>query len=161
MGIPRSVLGPLGGEAWLRERVEAAMAAASLVVVRRIDGIGKRIEVRQFLRSLAVDAGDAAEWLARAGLTGDLVTLSAEVEVRGSGGVKIAEVVEAIAGDAELPHRAVRIALGTASGEHVLSPLELDALRALRAARAHTEPKADEAAESTVETDADAEKAAS
>jgi hypothetical protein len=133
VGIPRSVLDALGGEAWLRDRAAAAMAAASLDVLRRIDGIGKRVYVREFLRSLEIGAGDAETWLARAGIVGDMVALGAEVEVRGSGGVKIAEVVEAVTGDAELPHRAVRIALGTVSGGRVVSPLELELLRALRA----------------------------
>jgi hypothetical protein len=102
--------------------------------MRRIDGIGKRVEVREFLRELKVSPESEA-WLARAGIAGDLVELTAEVEVRGSGGVKIAEVVEAAFGDAELPHRAVRVALGarTADGA-VLSPLALDLLRQARAA---------------------------
>jgi radical SAM family uncharacterized protein/radical SAM-linked protein len=135
VGIPRSVLGARGGEAWLRERVHAALAAGSLVVVRRIDGIGKRVNAREFVRSLVVGGDEAATWLSRGGIAGDLVTLSAEVEVRGSGGVKIAEVVEAVTGDADLPHRAVRVALGAASGSRVVSPLELDVLRALRVER--------------------------
>jgi radical SAM family uncharacterized protein/radical SAM-linked protein len=134
VGIPRAVVASLGGDAWLRERVEAALAARELPVVRRIDGIGKRVDVREFLRELRVAPDDVAS-LARAGIVGDLVTLAAEVEVRGSGGVKIAEVVEVVLGDAELPHRAVRVALGarTAAGV-LLSPLALDSLRQARAA---------------------------
>jgi hypothetical protein len=64
--------------------------------------------------------------------------LSAEVEVRGSGGVKIGEVVEVVVGDAELPHRSVRVALGARRADGSLaSPLDLDGLRAVReAARA-------------------------
>ena len=78
------------------------------------------------------------------------MVLAVEVEVRGSGGVKIAEVVEAVAGDAELPHRAVRVALGTRTPEGtLLSPLDLDALRALRAARVAAEKA--EAAETAVD----------
>ena len=63
--------------------------------------------------------------------------LTTEVEVRGSGGVKIAEVVEAVLGDADLPFRAARTALGrrTANGL-LLSPLALGELRAVRGAEA-------------------------
>ncbi|HEX3343140.1 MAG TPA: DUF2344 domain-containing protein, partial [Polyangiaceae bacterium] len=144
VGIPRGVLDARGGEAWLRDRVDAAMQATDLVVMRRIDGVGKRVDVREYLRSLEVAGDDGRALLARAGIAGDLVALSAEVEVRGSGGVKIGEVVEVVAGDAETPHRAVRVALGARRDDGTLtSPLDLDALRAAReAARAAAEPVA-------------------
>ena len=57
-------------------------------------------------------------------MVGDLVALLVDVEIRGSGSVKIAEVVEALAG-AELPHRAVRVALGVWKGNAIASPLDL------------------------------------
>jgi hypothetical protein len=137
------VLDPRGGEAWLRDRVRAAMEASSLVVMRRIDGVGKRVDVREYLRSLEVSGESGRELLARAGIVGDLVVLSAEVEVRGSGGVKIGEVVEVVVGDAELPHRSVRVALGARRADGSLaSPLDLDELRAVRAARAAVESAA-------------------
>jgi hypothetical protein len=60
------------------------------------------------------------------------VPLAVEVDVRASGGAKIAEVIEAVCGDAQFPHRAVRVALGARSAGSVVSPLELDALRAMR-----------------------------
>jgi radical SAM family uncharacterized protein/radical SAM-linked protein len=132
VGIPRAVVESLGGIPGLRERVEAALAARELVVVRRIDGLGKRVNVREFLRTLHVSPSPS---LAAAGFVGDLVELAAEVEVRGSGGVKIAEVVEAVFGDAELPHHAVRVALGARAADGtILSPLALVALREARAA---------------------------
>ncbi len=134
VGVPRSVVEARGGEAWVRERVAQALAASELPVVRRIDGIGKRVDVRDFLRDLTISPVDGGAALAAAGLVGDLFALSAEVDVRGSGGVKIAEVVEAVF-DAELPNRAVRVLLGkrTPSGG-IASPLELSALRKPRAA---------------------------
>ena len=89
VGIPRAVIQLRGGEAWLRECIGRSFAAQELPVVRRIDGIGKRVDVRGFLRSMDV-CGDAS--LDRAGIAGDLVAVAVEVEVRGSGGVKIAEV---------------------------------------------------------------------
>ena len=62
------------------------------------------------------------------GLVGDLVTMLVNVEIRGSGAVKIAEVVEALAGE-DLPHRAVRVALGAWKDGAIASPIELDAVR--------------------------------
>jgi radical SAM family uncharacterized protein/radical SAM-linked protein len=130
VGIPRDVVAARGGEPWLRERIDAAMAAPELPVVRRIDGIGKRVDVRSFLRRLALTDADATAAVARAGIVGDLVALAVEVEVRGNGGVKIAEVVEALVGESDFPHRAVRVALGlrTAAGDFV-SPLDLAKIR--------------------------------
>jgi hypothetical protein len=131
VGLPRVAVEQLGGEAWLRAQVDRALAARELVVMRRIDGVGKRIELRGFLRSIDV-RGDAKWGLDRAGIIGDLVPLAVEVDVRASGGAKIAEVIEAVCGDAQFPHRAVRVALGVRSAGLVVSPLELDALRAMR-----------------------------
>jgi radical SAM-linked protein len=136
VGIPRTVVDARGGLAWVEERIATALASAELVVTRRIDGIGKRVDVRDYLRELRVDDVGARQHLARAGVVGDLVALAAEVEVRGSGGVKIAEVIEATFGDAELPHRSVRTSLGSAGPDgEVISPQELELLRALRASR--------------------------
>jgi radical SAM family uncharacterized protein/radical SAM-linked protein len=132
VGIPRAAIGGQGGEAWLRDRAQEALAARELVVMRRIDGVGKRVDVRDFLRSVCVDE-KAAAWLERAGLVGDLVALSVDVDIRASGGVKIGEVVEALCRDADVPHRAVRVMLGwRARDGSVVSPLELAELQRVR-----------------------------
>jgi hypothetical protein len=137
VGIPRTVVDARGGLAWVEGKIASALASAQLVVTRRIDGIGKRVDVRDYLRELRVDDGLARQQLARAGVVGDLVALAAEVDVRGSGGVKIAEVIEAAFGDAELPHRSVRTGLGSAGPDGgIVSPLDLDVLRLLRGSRA-------------------------
>jgi radical SAM-linked protein len=130
VGIPRSVIAPRGGDAWVRERIEQALAAGELPVVRRIDGIGKRVDVRDFLKVMAV-AGEAdARALAAAGVVGDLLPIVVEVDVRGSGGVKIAEVVEAVFGDAEFPNRPVRVLLGRRTPDGIVaSPLDLPTVR--------------------------------
>ncbi len=131
VGIPCSSVDAMGGEAWLRESVARAFAASEHAVVRRIDGIGKRVNVRDFLLGIEIDRG--AEILSAAGIVGSLVPITVEVEVRGSGGVKIAEVVEAVFGDPELPHRSVRAGLGTRLADgRIASPLELDVVRAKR-----------------------------
>jgi radical SAM family uncharacterized protein/radical SAM-linked protein len=142
VGFPRQALGSRGGDDWLRQRVEAALGATELPVVRRIDGIGKRVDVRAFLRS--IEPSEAArDRLERAGIVGDLSALAVEVEVRGSGGVKIAEVVEAVCGDPEIPHRSARVALGLRGPDGALiSPLDLDGLRAARRAARATEASA-------------------
>ena len=108
VGVPRAVLASRGGEAWLAERVAAVLAAPSLPIVRRIEKVGKKVDVRTFLRRLEI-GGDAAEHVARAGLVGDCVALGVDVDVRGDGSVKIAEVVEVLAQDLE--HQAVRVEL--------------------------------------------------
>jgi radical SAM family uncharacterized protein/radical SAM-linked protein len=133
VGIPRAALAERGGVDWLRERIALGLAATELYVVRRIDGIGKRIDVRDFLRTIAI-APEALEWLSRAGIAGDLVSLAVEVDVRGSGGVKISEVVEAVL-DPELPNRAVRVELGKRLADGTLAtPLDLALLRKPRTA---------------------------
>ena len=140
VGIPRSAMDALGGREGIRASIRKAQQADALFVMRRIDGIGKRVNVREFLQTLHLEETEGTAALALAGISGDLVAISAQVEVRGSGGVKIAEVVEAVFGNADLPHRAVRTGLGTRTAEgRLLSPLALDALRAARSVAGLTE----------------------
>jgi radical SAM family uncharacterized protein/radical SAM-linked protein len=144
VGVPRAAVASRGGEAWLRDRIATQLAQSELCVIRRIDGIGKRVDVRDFLRSIALavdldDQGTAS--LARAGIVGDLIPLVVEVDVRGSGGVKIAEVVEAVF-DPELPHRAVRVTLAKRLADSVATPLDLAALRKPRVAALVATPPA-------------------
>jgi radical SAM-linked protein len=136
VAIAAAVVAERGGAAWLTERLAGAWAASQLVVVRRIDGIGKRVDVRDFLRSIAPSGEGGAALMARAGFVGDFVTVAVEVDVRGSGGVKIAEVIEATLG-LDLPHRSVRVALGRSSNDRgLIGPLDLDALRPARTPKA-------------------------
>ncbi len=129
VAVPRSVLADLGGEAGLAARVDAVRAATELPVIRRIDGIGKKVDVREFLRRIAIGGDDAHAAIARAGIVGDFVAVDVDVEIRGSGAVKISEVVEVLAG-AELPHRAVRVAMGMWKGDGVIaSPMVLESVR--------------------------------
>jgi radical SAM family uncharacterized protein/radical SAM-linked protein len=123
VGVPRSAIDALGGEAWLRDRIASA-PERDLAVVRRIDGVGKRVDVRAFLRAIDVGGAEAASDLARAGTIGDLASITVEVDVRNSGGVKIAEVVEAVFRGDDLPHTAVRVALGARGNDgKIASPL--------------------------------------
>src|SRR5262249_47605123 len=86
---------------------------------------------------------------ARAGIVGDLVPMIVDVDIRGNGAVKIAEVIEAMT-DAEMPHRAVRVALGAWNGEEIASPLDLARVRK------HREPTTSE--ERALDHDAAAER---
>ncbi len=135
VAVPRVVLAPLGGEAWLSGEVDRVLASSSLVVVRRIDGVGKKVDVRDFLRRLEIGTPEAHELLEKTGLVGDLVPLLVDVDVRPNGSAKIAEVMEVLTASpaSERPtieHRAVRAALGAVREGRLVSPLDLDAVRA-------------------------------
>ena len=145
VGVPRAARrAPRGGEAWLARahRRRRSPRRGSCCVVRRIDGIGKRVDVRDFLRSIAL-ADDGRRRASRApGIVGDLIPLVGRgrrarlrrgEDRRGRRG----------AFGAELPHRAVRVTLGkrTADGA-VATPLDLSALRTPRRAAAASEAPA-------------------
>ncbi len=99
-----------GGAALIEQKIAEFMAQDSLIIVRRIDGIGKRIDVRRFVTSLKV-APDAEELIAKSGLVGELFGLELEALLEPSGSVKAAEVVRALFNNEEVPHRSVRVAL--------------------------------------------------
>ena len=54
-----------GRRGWLARCVAKALAAPELVVIRRIDGMGKRVDVRGFLRELRIGRARRASKLAR------------------------------------------------------------------------------------------------
>jgi radical SAM-linked protein len=115
----------LGGRAWLLTRIENAMAAHELPLTRTVDGVAKAINVREFLRAIDVDTAEARAAAARTGVPDTSLVLAVDVEIRGSGAVKVSEVVEALTETALLPHRAVRFALGAWDNGSIVSPLTL------------------------------------
>jgi radical SAM family uncharacterized protein/radical SAM-linked protein len=127
--LPSSVLTSLGGDAWLSERVTSALNEGELRVRRTIEGVGRWIDVRTYLRALTVGSERARAAVRDAGLIGDFEVLEADVEIRGSGAVKVCEVVEAVSKSADFPHRAVRFGLGAWRGGDLVSPLDLDRVR--------------------------------
>jgi radical SAM family uncharacterized protein/radical SAM-linked protein len=147
--LPRTALASRGGEAWLRARVDALLASERARVLRRIDGVGKWVDVREFVTRLEVGGEEALAEVAGAGFVGDLVPVVCEVEIRGSGGVKIGEVVEVLAradgapddapADETFPWHAVRTALGVRGPDGIVPPLELARIRDLRAAAREAE----------------------
>jgi len=116
LAIPRSVM----TEADMHARGAAAMSAETLPLVRVIDGIGKKVDVRKFLRKVAVGDARAEKALVDAGLVGDLAPVFVEIAVTPSGSAKISEAADAIFGK-DVPVKAVRAAL--LGSER--SPLEL------------------------------------
>jgi len=137
VGIPARALAAAGGEARLRAEVERVLAAPEIKLVRRFErGLAKAIDVKRFLRGLSVGDARATTYLDEARVAGDLVPLLCDVAITGDGGVKIAEVMEALFGkpdDGEpMPYHAVRAELGLVhEGGHV-TPLDLEKLRELR-----------------------------
>jgi radical SAM family uncharacterized protein/radical SAM-linked protein len=129
LAFARPVLAEHGGESWLADRARAFMAETEHKVRREIDGLAKYVDVRSFVTDAAIGAEHAASEVRRAGVLGDLVVLEVDVKILGSGGVKTAEMVEAITGDAGFAHRAIRAALyGVREGRRI-EPLDLASLR--------------------------------
>jgi radical SAM family uncharacterized protein/radical SAM-linked protein len=127
--LPASVVASHGGESWLEERVRQAKDAKELRVHRTIEGIGRWLDVREFLRAASLETARARAAVHDGGLVGDLRVLEVDLEIRGSGAVKVSEVVEAITGEKDFPHRAVRFGLGAWRGGALVSPFELDLVR--------------------------------
>jgi radical SAM family uncharacterized protein/radical SAM-linked protein len=137
VGIPRRALDAWGGEARLRDEVSRVLGSSDVRVMRRFErGLAKSIDVKKFLRGLAVDM-DAAALLDEARVAGDLVPLVADVSITAEGGVKIAEIMEAVLGGQDVvPYHAVRAAMGLWHEGRLVSPLEMDVVRGLRALKA-------------------------
>jgi radical SAM family uncharacterized protein/radical SAM-linked protein len=123
VAVPRGALDSARAE----ERIAEAMAAKELPLVRVIDGIGKKVDVRRYLREAALDDPRAHRAIERAGLVGDLAALFVEIAVTPTGSAKISEAVEVLLG-AKTPAKAVRTALRCGRR----SPLDLEAVRAAR-----------------------------
>jgi radical SAM-linked protein len=134
VAIAESTLASLGiaGQAWVEQRLAALFAAHEATIVRRIDGIGKKVDVRAFLRGARIGTPRARDSLARAGIVGAVVPLEVDLAITGGGAVKIAEFVEVLAGPrgADLPFQAVRVALGAFRDGDATSLVDLAALRA-------------------------------
>jgi radical SAM-linked protein len=135
VGLPWTCLLPLGlGDDAALGAYLAQRLATPLTVVRDMKGIKRTIDVSFYLRE--VRAGEGRAQLEAAGIVGELAAFSFRVAVTGSGGVRPSEVLEALLhSDAlltsDLPARIVR----TFMGKGTLSPLALEALRALQDTR--------------------------
>jgi radical SAM family uncharacterized protein/radical SAM-linked protein len=124
LALPESVVAEAGGLGYVHAAIAEFLAKPEFIVRRNIDGLGKKVDVRRFVRSVAL-AGEAERGLlAEAGLIGDLLPIEAVVELGPAGSAKAAEVVEALFGPS-FPHKAVRAQL--LAGSH--SPLDIASLR--------------------------------
>jgi radical SAM family uncharacterized protein/radical SAM-linked protein len=125
VALSRGALAGIEGEAGLAERIARFKATESVRVRRSIEGIGKIIEVKTFVARVELGDAAAAEALVRSGIVGNVVSLAVSTHVTPTGSVKIAEVVEALTGDAHFPFKAVRSALTGRGG----SPMDLPLYR--------------------------------
>ncbi|MDB4943068.1 MAG: Fe-S oxidoreductase [Labilithrix sp.] len=149
VGFPRAALDLIGGEARLRAEVARVLAEPEIKVIRRFEkGLAKSVDVKKFLTGLEVGTARAAAFLDQAQVQGDFVPLLVDVAIMGDGGVKIAEVIEAlfpVTGQARrgsaaafemtaenVPYHAVRAELGLAHDGGYVTPLDLAKVFELR-----------------------------
>jgi radical SAM family uncharacterized protein/radical SAM-linked protein len=133
IAFARSAIADKGGEAWLAAGVERLLAAPEYKVRREIDGLAKYVDVRFYVTGARMAGIEGTRAIARAGLVGDLAIVEVDVKLLGSGGVKAAEIAEAITGEQGFPHRAIRAALYAERDGVQIDPLQLEALRRPRA----------------------------
>jgi radical SAM family uncharacterized protein/radical SAM-linked protein len=135
VAVPRSALPELGlftrpenGDwaAALRGEIAGQLEGGHLTVVRKMDGIGKKIDVRHYLERITVDRGGAD--LERAGIVGDIIPIEIVVSLSQQGGVKVSEVIEAFLG-VEFPFRAVRAAMWATRNGRRIDPMDVESLR--------------------------------
>ena len=124
LALPRAVVEERGGVAFVQRSIDEFLSKSELIVRRSIDGLGKKVDVRRFVRALRVGGAVESDALLQAGLLGDLLPLDAVVALGPTGSAKAAEVVEALFGPG-FPHKAVRLQL--LAGE--ATPLDIVRLR--------------------------------
>ncbi|CAN5521954.1 hypothetical protein BH09MYX1_BH09MYX1_15310 [soil metagenome] len=153
VAIPNTMLSARGGRAMIEERVARFSASESARVLRRIDGVGKWVDVKHYVRSLRVGHEDDTLALAKAGYVGDFTILGADVLSTNSGSTKISEVIEVLARadgsrddevvDGSFVFQAVRTMMGQATPDGgILSPFALDLLRVKKPASASVSEEA-------------------
>ncbi|MBX3228965.1 MAG: TIGR03960 family B12-binding radical SAM protein [Labilithrix sp.] len=137
VGIPAKALAEAGGRARLEEEIARVMAASEARVIRRFErGLAKAVDARKYLCAIAAFDPRAEAFLADARVGGDLVPVLVDVTMSGEGGVKIAEVMEALFGknedgDVAIPYHAVRAELGLRDGDAIVSPVAIETIRRL------------------------------
>ena len=130
--------------AFVDERVARFRERETARALRRIDGVGKWVDVKRYVRSLRVGHPDDVAALEAAGYVGDFTILGAEILSTNSGSAKIAELIEVLARpdatpddaptDAAFAYQAVRTMMGHATDDGaILSPFALEALRVRKA----------------------------
>jgi radical SAM family uncharacterized protein/radical SAM-linked protein len=130
--VARAALADFGGEAWLADATARFLEAGERKVRRELDGLAKYVDVRSFVTGARMGGEAAAASARHAGFVGDFALLEVDVKILGSGGVKTAEIVEAITEGAGLAHRAIRTALHAVRDGAEIDPMDLAGLRRAR-----------------------------
>jgi radical SAM family uncharacterized protein/radical SAM-linked protein len=127
LALPEQLVLERGGLPFVEDALASFMAKSELIIRRNIDGLGKKVDVRRFVRSVRIGGDEERAALSRAGLLGHLLPIDVVVELGPTGSAKATEVAEALFG-AGFPHKAVRWQL--LAGD--LSPLDITSLRSTR-----------------------------
>ncbi|HHH29187.1 MAG TPA: TIGR03960 family B12-binding radical SAM protein [Polyangiaceae bacterium] len=109
-------------------RVQEHRHKEQLIVLRRIKGLSKKVDVGRYL--LDVSVGDGADVLDAAGIVGDLVPVRIRMQITGGGTAKPSEALRVLLGlDEDLPARWVREALLSHLDGARIFPHETERLR--------------------------------
>jgi radical SAM family uncharacterized protein/radical SAM-linked protein len=116
IALAESALTELGGVSALERAIAELMAKTEVKLRRDVEGVGKFVNVRQFVQEMRVGDSESQALLQRAGLIGRMVPVDVTIEIGQRGSAKVAEVVEALLGIKDFPHRGVRSALLAGAG---------------------------------------------
>ncbi len=116
IALAESALAELGGVPELERRMAEFLAKTECSIRRDVEGLGKMVNVRQFVQKMALGGDDSRGLLERAGLIGRMIAIDVTIEIGQRGSAKVSEVVEALFGTRDFPHRGVRSALLAGSG---------------------------------------------
>jgi radical SAM-linked protein len=122
IALAESALGELGGVPELEKRITEFLAKTDSLIRRDVEGLGKMVNVRQFVQKMQLGGEHSRQTLERAGLIGRMVPIDVTIEIGQRGSAKVSEVVEALLGIKDFPHRGVRSALLAGDG----TPQELE-----------------------------------
>ena len=114
-----------GGRSGLQEKVDAFLAQPEAWVMRKTKGLGKRVNVREYVAHAELGGDDALQSLTAAGLVGRMQCLVVRAHIAPKGSAKMREVVQCVLGREDFPFTALRLILH--AGE--TTPFDLDAHR--------------------------------
>ena len=90
---------------------EGALMPAEAAEVLSLAPGSRLIDVRSRVRSMRIGDETTRQRIARAGFVGRVSSIVVEVEMGPDGSAKPSEILEALLGDGEVPHQAIRDAL--------------------------------------------------
>jgi radical SAM-linked protein len=99
---------PEGSLDGVQAKVDGFMQREEITVKRVIKGLGRKIDVRRYVRSLEVGDHTALASVRRAGIAGRLSTLVTQVALGPQGSAKPAEIVLALLGENGPPFQVIR-----------------------------------------------------